>query len=115
MDGKTLQVDRKTIDIKLVPEGEGLFVLCERANQTIHAVVAVFVDDILAVGEPSVVAAFMSLVHEIWSAKFTGFITRGSEDTISHGDFTMSRVSELNFIGLQIRLDDQQKVVFSSA
>ena len=58
------------------------------------------------------VAAFMSLIQKTWTTKFSGFITRGKEQTIYHGDFKMSRVSELTFIGLQIKFDDRQNVVF---
>ena len=109
---QVLDTSSGKVDVKLVPEEEGLFVLVSRASQEIVGIAATYVDDIFAVGEPSVVAAFMSFIQKTWTTKFSGFITRGDEQATSHGDFKMSRVPELTFIGLQIKFDDQQKVVF---
>ena len=112
IDKQVLNTSSGKVDVKLVPEEEGLFVLVSRASQKIIGIAATYVDDIFAVGEPSVVAAFTPFIQKTWTTKFSGFITRGHEQTISHGDFKMSRVSELTFIGLQIKFDDRRNVVF---
>ena len=57
----------------------------------------------------------MAFIQSTWTTKFSGFITRGNEETISHGNCTMSRVQELTFIGLQISFDDQDRLCFDSA
>ena len=54
----------------------------------------------------------MAFIQSTWTTKFSGFITGGNEETISHGNCTMSRVQELTFIGLQIRFHDQRQVVW---
>ena len=112
IDKKVLETDAGKIEVKLVPDEEGLFILLNVADQKIIGAVATYVDDILAVGEAPAVAAFMAFIKSTWSTKFSGFITRGIEESISHGDFTMSRIPELTFIGLQISFDDEQQVVF---
>ena len=109
---QVLDTSSGKVDVKLVPDEDGLFVLVSKASQKIVGIAATYVDDIFAVGEPSVVAAFMSFIQKTWTTKFSGFITRGDEQVLSHGDFKLSRVPELTFIGLQIKFDDQQKAVF---
>ena len=86
--------------------------LKKSASQTKHGIVAVY-DDILAVGEGPVVAAVMEFIQRTWTTtKFSGFITRGPEEALTHdGSFTMPRVQELTFIGLQIGFDEGQQVV----
>ena len=57
-----------------------------------------------AVGEPSVVGAIMGLIARTWDTKFSGFISRGEEQSLDCGDgLTLKCVDELSFIGLQIR------------
>ena len=65
-----------------------------------------------AIGEAPVVAAFLAFIQNTRTTKFSGFISRGKETAISHGNFEISRVPELTFIGLQIKFDDQNRVVF---
>ena len=75
IDKKVLETDAGKIEVKLVPDEEGLFILLNIADQRIIGVVATYVDDILAVGEAPAVAAFMAFIKSTWSTKFSGFIT----------------------------------------
>ena len=71
-----------------------------------------YVDDLCVVGKPRVVAVFMSFVNDTWTTKFAGFMTRGSEQTLSHGSFVLQRVDEITFIGLQICFDQDGHVKY---
>ena len=55
---------------------------------------------------------FLAFAQETWTTKLCGFIRRGNEKTISHGKLSLSRVSELRFIGLQVSFDKQRQVAF---
>ena len=113
INGKLLKTKSGSLEVKLVPDEDGLFILVDQKSQQVIGIVAMYVDDIFAVGEAPAVAAFMSFIQDTWSTKFSGFITRGNEQALTHGEFTMERVPELTFIGLQVSFDEQKQVVFN--
>ena len=103
LNGKVISTGGEQIILTLVDDREGLLVVKD-AKGRIRAIVAVYVDDVFAVGEPSVVGAIMGLIARTWDTKFSSFISRGEEQSLDCGDgLTLKRVDELSFIGLQIR------------
>ena len=91
---------------------EGLFVLRDSGSQEVIGIAAVYVDDVLVVGQASAVTAFMDFVAATWNTKLSGFISRTGPDELRKGDFSLKRVQELTFIGLQIQFEADGAVKF---
>ena len=112
INGKELVYDGRSFFAELVSDEEGLFVLRDSGSQEVIGIAAVCVDDVLVVGQASAVTAFMDFVAATWNTKFSGFISRTGPDELRKGDFSLQRVQELTFIGLQIQFEADGTVKF---
>ena len=112
IDGKEIACDEGSFVAELVSDEEGLFVLRDCRSQEMVGIAAVYVDDVLVVGQASSVTAFMEFVGATWNTKFSGFISRAGPEELGKGDFSLKRVQELTFIGLQIQFGADDEVKF---
>ena len=112
IDGKEIACDEGSFVAELVSDEEGLFVLRDCHSQEVVGIAAVYVDDVLVVGQASSVTAFMEFVGATWNTKFSGFISRAGPEELRKGDFSLKRVQELTFIGLQIQFGADDEVKF---
>ncbi|OLP84290.1 Copia protein [Symbiodinium microadriaticum] len=112
IDGKEIACDEGSFVAELVSDEEGLFVLRDCRSQEVVGIAAVYVDDVLVVGQASSVTAFMEFVGATWNTKFSGFISRAGPEELRKGDFSLKRVQELTFIGLQIQFGADGEVKF---
>ena len=105
INGKEVAYDGGSFVAELVSDEEGLFVLRDCCSQEVISIAAVYVDDALVVGQASAVTAFMNFVAATWNTKLSGFISRAGPDELRKGGFSLKRVQELTFIGLQIQFE----------
>ena len=112
INGKEVAYDGGSFVAELVSDEEGLFVLRDCHSQEVRGIAAVYVDDVLVVGQASAVTAFMDFAEATWNTKLSGFISRTGPDELRKGDFSLKRVQELTFIGLQIQFEADGTVKF---